>query len=188
MSDTEQSVWTPHSCEPHQGEKECNYDGCHAGADWDVELLGEGPRQGQKGLVRVCDGHVAEYWGYHPNDEELVTDGGTGTDHSLYLSESDTAHVDSGELVFHKDMSERAKMLCGAVMKQRSGMALNGHQLTDWYRDGTLCGKCLDKLRERGSTIPGFMKDGELVPHVTRCNDRAQGTDTDHEGVGDDEL
>jgi hypothetical protein len=76
MSDMDQSVWTPNSCEAHDGDNECNYDGCRDDADWDVELLGEGSRQGQKGLVRACDDHVACYWAYHP-DEESVTDGGT---------------------------------------------------------------------------------------------------------------
>jgi hypothetical protein len=76
MSDMDQSVWTPNSCEAHDGDNECNYDRCRDDADWDLELLGEGSRQGQKGLVRACDDHVACFWGYHP-DKELVTDGGT---------------------------------------------------------------------------------------------------------------
>lgn len=90
----------------------------------------------------------------------------------MYLSESDTAHITTGELVFHKDMSERHKMLCGAVMKQRSGMNLNGHRLTDWYREGMVCDRCLEKLRERESTIPGFMVEGELISLVCRGEQR----------------
>lgn len=57
---------------------------------------------------------------------------------------------------------ERTTMGCGANLPG-SGLPANGHRLKDEHRDGNLCPDCLDDLRDRGVTIPGFMRDGELL-------------------------
>lgn len=72
--------WSPNRIEHHKGDKECNYGGCRLRADWDIELIN---RHANLGLVRACGDHVAEYWGYHPDESDVIADGGftSGSEH-----------------------------------------------------------------------------------------------------------
>ena len=56
---------------------------------------------------------------------------------------------------------ERNIMMCGATLPG-SGMDINGLRLKDENKKDNICNKCLDQVCQRESTIPGFMKNGEI--------------------------
>lgn len=65
--------FSPNDVKKYDGEKQCNHrSGCSKIADWEVILI---DRHGCNGLVRSCDEHIEEFWGYHP-DERVEADGG----------------------------------------------------------------------------------------------------------------
>lgn len=56
--------WSPNGIESHDGDKECNHkSGCKEQAEWSIKLVNS---HGQNGLIRACDDHVEDIWGYHP--------------------------------------------------------------------------------------------------------------------------
>lgn len=59
--------FSPNAIKEHdsKGDYECNSGGCRDEPDWDIELI---DRHGVKGLVRACDDHVENFWGYHPEE------------------------------------------------------------------------------------------------------------------------
>lgn len=65
-SNSDSERFSPNGISESDGDYECNSGGCRSAADWDIELI---DRHGQQGLVRACDDHVADVWGYHPEEE-----------------------------------------------------------------------------------------------------------------------
>lgn len=79
----------------------------------------------------------------------------------------DTVHIQAGrddDNVVVGVTTTRYKCLCGASFSG-SGMDINGTRLMDEYQDGNVCERCMGRLRGREATIPGFMDEGEVVPH-----------------------
>lgn len=73
--------------------------------------------------------------------------------------------VTSAEVSVDEDLTERYAALCGANF-QRPFLDLNAIRLGELYERGDLCDTCLERLRDREATIPGFISDGEVVARV----------------------
>lgn len=70
--DVSSGDFSPNAIEEHSGDKECNHNsGCHKNADWDVYLING---HGQSGLIRACDEHVEDIYGYHPEEKMSNSD------------------------------------------------------------------------------------------------------------------
>ena len=87
-----------------------------------------------------------------------------GVEHSgISYTANGAAHVVlSGEVAVQEDLSEKAVTLCGANVPKKT-LELNGMRLTDEHRKGKMCETCLETLKRREVTIPGFLVDGEVV-------------------------
>lgn len=82
--------------------------------------------------------------------------------------------VPDSESWWDAHLVERQSALCGAGFETATQfLEVNGLRLTDEYERGLLCGTCLERLQEAEVTIPGFLKNGELVdPHPKDRKDR----------------
>lgn len=94
----------------------------------------------------------------------------------LHYDSGGTVHLrKTGNATAFTEHGERTTMLCGANLPG-SGLPPNGMRLREEDERGNVCPGCLDSLRERGGTVPGFMRDGDLL------NDRSLHTGKNREG------
>lgn len=69
MTGQESKRFSPNAIKEHEGggNYECNVGACREKPEWDIELI---DRHGVQGLVRACDEHVENFWGYHPEEQQ----------------------------------------------------------------------------------------------------------------------
>lgn len=72
-------TYTPNGCSPIHHDDTCSHDGCEDDAEWQVDFLVDGNdiKNGHASFP-YCDDHVSDYFGYHPDNPEIRTDGGEG--------------------------------------------------------------------------------------------------------------
>ena len=70
--------------------------------------------------------------------------------------------VTNREPVVTEGLAEKDTALCGGLCAP-SYLEVEGSRLADALDRGELCETCLDELKERNATIPGFIVNGELV-------------------------
>lgn len=82
---------------------------------------------------------------------------------SIHYDLNSVVHVEAGgNSTAFTEHGERTTMLCGANLSG-SGLDLNGNRLSDEYDRGKMCTECLNALRDRNATIPGFLREGKLL-------------------------
>lgn len=84
------------------------------------------------------------------------------------VSSDGTHHVltgDAGDIYVAPDLTEYRSAVCGG---QFTGPFLGsaGMRFSDAMRRDEMCDTCLDWLKRNDVTVPGFMKDGEVVARV----------------------
>lgn len=101
----------------------------------------------------------------------VVSDGATNDLRGIGYSSNGTAHAvpTDAETWVTDNLQERVAALCGAGFPADTQFhSINGIKLTHEFRDGYLCDQCLQHLRDRGATIPGFIVGGKLVGEAAR--------------------
>jgi hypothetical protein len=59
--------WSPDTVAPYSGDSDCQEDGCDREAEWTIEYIDQ---HANHMLFSVCDKHIEDRWGYHPDDEQ----------------------------------------------------------------------------------------------------------------------
>lgn len=95
----------------------------------------------------------------------------------IQFDSNNNVHLKAQKVAF-TESGERETMLCGANLA-KGGLPADGMRLCDEQERGNICDACLNALRERNATIPGFLRDGNLV------NTRSAETGT-HRGESDE--
>jgi len=78
---------------------------------------------------------------------------------------------DDSKTWFDERVREKRAALCGAPFPQGNLHDVNGLRMSDEVVRGRFCDTCLERLREVGASVPGFINSGELVGEASRCVD-----------------
>lgn len=82
-----------------------------------------------------------------------------------------TVHIipSNSEMWVDAYFGERKPAICGAGFGTEGGFhPVNGLRLSEEAQKGAVCETCVERLREEGTTIPGFVVDGEPVGEYQR--------------------
>lgn len=87
---------------------------------------------------------------------------------TVAVSSNGKHHVltgDAGDIYVAPDFTEYRNAVCGGQFTPPF-LGSAGMRLPDAMRRDQMCPECLDWLMRNNVTVPGFMKDGEVVVRV----------------------